>query len=443
MKALTVKINRRFFYVGYSASRFCDEAVMFLVPVLVYMHTGDITKSGLTFAIEWAPRLATLLFVGVFIDRYGARLLVLVAELLRVGSFLCIAAVLSLDGDAVFVALNVLVAFTGVVAEIGYVANEVLIIDVFRNTFTVAQRWSQAVDQTLRIAVPACAVILLDQLALPMILCGFAGLVCINIAVIVAIAARRPTAESQGDVLKELASGWVLIATDRRLLAISTIAFLLNFIAGLVLATMNYFVVGVLGGASSAVATVAVAAALGSVIILYLTQRRELGKLDFVCWSAFLLGCFAVMREAWSIELFGAFYVGFSVAVSMLSLVIRSTRAHLVPPRELGKIVGTMIFMNSCSLPLAGIVVYRFADVSLGRIWWGASGALLAALCGFVIAGRRRSPTGKGAAKKWGHLLQMRVWQSFGEHRARSHGPGGQHDEQGPAGVRPSGSHLP
>ena len=38
-----------------------DQVVLFAVPTLVYERTGSIGATGLAFAIEWIPRLASLL----------------------------------------------------------------------------------------------------------------------------------------------------------------------------------------------------------------------------------------------------------------------------------------------------------------------------------------------------------------------------------------------
>jgi hypothetical protein len=379
-------MRRSRFFVGYTASRFCDDALVFLIPLLVYKVTGDVAKSGLTLAIEWVPRLAVLPFVGTLVDQRGARTMVLMAEILRILSCIGVAITLAFVPGTAFYVLSLLAVFIGIVAEIGYVSNEVLLVDVFVGGFRVAQKWSQAVDQALRITCPPVAAFLLVTVPLPIILLGFATLVSVNLLIILTQTRASPMTGNKEPVLCALLRGWRVIWVDSRLLAICGVAFLLNLSSGIVLSTMNHFVVGIFRSNESGMAALATSAGIASIIALKLLREREQGTQDFIVWSLVLVSCFFLMSHARILLQFAALYVIFSVAAAMLSLFIRSTRAQLAPDGDLGKLVGTMIFLNSSSLPLAGYFVYSYAGVALGTVWTAAAVALLMAIIAYLVA---------------------------------------------------------
>ncbi|MER2472821.1 MFS transporter [Photorhabdus laumondii] len=65
-----------------------DGLMVFLTPVVVYMLTGSIEYSGLSYAIWWLPRLLLIPLIGRFIDNIGVRPLSIISDCVKIAGCL-------------------------------------------------------------------------------------------------------------------------------------------------------------------------------------------------------------------------------------------------------------------------------------------------------------------------------------------------------------------
>jgi len=73
----------RLFFVGVSTSLLGDQFALIATPWLVLQLTGDPLALGLVLALEGAPRALFMLFGGAVTDRFSPRLVILVADIVR------------------------------------------------------------------------------------------------------------------------------------------------------------------------------------------------------------------------------------------------------------------------------------------------------------------------------------------------------------------------
>ncbi|WP_231986139.1 MFS transporter [Pseudomonas asplenii] len=60
-----------------------DALMTFMVPVVVYLLTGSIEYSGLSYAVWWLPRLLLIPMIGQCIDNVGIRPLSIISDIIK------------------------------------------------------------------------------------------------------------------------------------------------------------------------------------------------------------------------------------------------------------------------------------------------------------------------------------------------------------------------
>ena len=65
-------------------SLLCEQIILYLVPLIIYIKTRDVTLSGIAFFIEWTPRVILLPFLGFLIDRFNLKYQLISVECIRI-----------------------------------------------------------------------------------------------------------------------------------------------------------------------------------------------------------------------------------------------------------------------------------------------------------------------------------------------------------------------
>lgn len=92
-----------------------DGLMVFLTPVVVYLLTGSLAYSGLSYAIWWLPRLILIPLIGKYIDNTGVRPLSIISDCIKTAG--CLLLIFSNFTDP----LTIAIAFgaTGSLISIG------------------------------------------------------------------------------------------------------------------------------------------------------------------------------------------------------------------------------------------------------------------------------------------------------------------------------------
>ncbi|MFT2112690.1 MFS transporter [Marinomonas sp. 2405UD68-3] len=337
------------------------------------MITEDVTWSGMAVVVQWLPRIIGLPFLGGLIDRWKLRSQYVIIDVVRAaGAFgliwieqpillMSMAGLLSLLNGYAFLILEYSVA-TQLDKE-----------QLARN-----QSWLQVVENTTRVTGPAAGGLLLAW--------GSIEGVMVACTVLFALAAVMTLISfpEQQYVSKPGSPSGVLysfrwIWASKPLMRLTGLTMGTNFIEGAVYALLPGLiltqygqgpdVVGYLNGGSALCVIVFMTA-----ISRWITQWNLIlvGNLSLV--SSLLLVVWMGLSS--SFVGFCLLYTGFIIMRSLFVLYLRTERVRYIPAENLGQVLGAMIAIILCTVPISGGLVAVFAN------WLSMNQVLLLSVAG-------------------------------------------------------------
>jgi MFS family permease len=155
-----VRVNHQAFFCSLFVARLADQVLLFLVPLVVFQTTHQVSWSGLAFFIETLPRYLVFPFFGALCDRISPLRLMRVSQTVR--ALACFGGVLAY---ALFGGIGWLIALSavcGVLTSQGLVAREVMLPQIFSTQqFQRVLAYSQLADQLGFVLGPMLAALLL------------------------------------------------------------------------------------------------------------------------------------------------------------------------------------------------------------------------------------------------------------------------------------------
>lgn len=203
--------------VSFALSEFANVVLLLVIPWMVYETTGRATETGLIVFIAATANVISPLVSGAWIDRIGARKMVILADAVSLVSVLLIPIMLAWVGMNFW--LLVLLVLVGVVLDMpGAIARSALLPDVAAHAGIELER-AHSMVETLRggaklLAAPlAGAMLVLFGHANALYACAGAFLVSIGLMGLVPSSAKVPLEEilPKGDFFAESARGlnWI------------------------------------------------------------------------------------------------------------------------------------------------------------------------------------------------------------------------------------------
>ncbi|MEU3553347.1 MFS transporter [Streptomyces fragilis] len=334
------------------------------IPLLVLATTGSAALTGLSFALEWIPRLAAFPVAGSLVDRYGTARIFRVACLTR--TTVVVAAVVILTcvehhTQAATMAVMLLAAVTGVLAEVSYVAVETSGNVASRGPGRRAHQIQSVllgIDQVATLAGPALAGLLLEHAgpqAMLTILAGFSLL-----AAVLGPRHRTQGEKRTGTRRHGLRAGW---ATLRSLPVLAWLVgglVVSNTAVGLLQAAVPVLVVTELGRSSADAGAIWSVAAATSLLAVT-ACRRAIDR-----WGLWPTGAASAALAATATLAVAQAdtYQGYLTLIAVLmagegglTVVLRTLRAHLIPSDTFASTLAVTILLLLIPFPLAGLVV--------------------------------------------------------------------------------------
>lgn len=155
-----MRVNHQAFFYSLFVARLADQILLFLVPLVVFQTTHQVSWSGLAFFIETLPRYLVFPFFGALCDRISPLRLMRVSQTIR--ALVCFGGVLAyalFGGIGWLIALS---ALCGVLTSQGLVAREVMLPRIFSTQqFQRVLAYSQLADQLGFVLGPMLAALLL------------------------------------------------------------------------------------------------------------------------------------------------------------------------------------------------------------------------------------------------------------------------------------------
>jgi MFS family permease len=335
-----------------------DSLIRFALPVYVFTRTGSAAYSGLAYALEWAPRVVLLPFLGALADRLPLRRQLLWLEGIR----LCLMVVLACSVPLPAVIL------IGSVFSVMNSYSYVLLEGCMSVLFGAArggkvQARIQATDSVALIAGPGLAGILLagygflaatavGSLCLVASVCG---ILIFRIPLRAGSGVKRPLVSTAD--LREVAA---LLKTVPVLLRLMTFTAIINLVEGTIMALIPAVMLSSFGQTALAVGFLNAAAngfaALALIGLSFVLKHTRLRTLAI--WSGAGMVAFALaLGVTGSVVVFCAGFVLFMVAQSVFVVHARTERLRHTPIEHIGKIVSVMNSFVLIPLPLSGLLV--------------------------------------------------------------------------------------
>ncbi|WP_281663325.1 MFS transporter [Paraburkholderia fungorum] len=362
-----MRVNPQAFFCSLFVARLADQVLLFLVPLVVFQTTHQVSWSGLAFFIETLPRYLVFPFFGALCDRISPLRLMRISQTVR--AFVCFGGVLAyvlFGGIGWLIALS---ALCGVLTSQGLVAREVMLPQIFSTQqFQRVLAYSQLADQLGFVLGPMLAALLLGLWRWEWVV-GATGVLFL-LADAALLQWARSSGFRAGDPPPAKPGHWTMplrIALRHVLLLpglkrVVLLAAAENLVIGVTLATSAAMVTGIHAQSSRYYAGLQTAGAVATVLILLTIARnawpaRTLGLLAFVsiCAGGVIAGASAA---PWGYAVGFLLIVGFD---KMFNVYIRSARQKIIPPEDYGKTTGVVILLNNMTQPLAGLLVGIFS----------------------------------------------------------------------------------
>ena len=370
-----MRVNHQAFFCSLFIARLADQILLFLVPLVVFQTTRQVSWSGLAFFIETLPRYLVFPFFGALCDRFPPLRLMRLSQAVRaLACFGGIAAYASFGGIGWLIALS---AACGVLTSQGLVAREVMLPQIF-STQQIQKMlaYSQLADQLGFVLGPMLAALLLGVWRWEWVVAATGVLFLFADAALFVwqrLSGFRAPVDASADVpnpSRPPAAHWTQplrialnhVWTLPGLKKVIMLAAAENLVIGVTLATSAAMVTGLHAQSNRYYAGLQTAGAIATVLVLLTVARagwpaRVLGLVAFVtiCAGGVIAGASA---SPWGYALGFLLIVGFD---KMFNVYIRSARLQIIPPADYGKTIGVAILLNNLTQPLAGLLVGVFS----------------------------------------------------------------------------------
>lgn len=362
-----MRVTHQAFFGSLFVARLADQILLFLVPLVVFQTTHEVSWSGLAFFIETLPRYLVFPFFGALCDRVSPLRLMRVSQTVR--ALVCFGGML---GYALFGGIGWLIALSalcGVLTSQGLVAREVMLPRIFSTQqFQRVLAYSQLADQLGFVLGPMFAALLLGLWRWEWVVAATGLLFLLADAAL--LVWQRTSGFTAGDMPRGATGHWslplriafrhVLVLPGLRQVVLLAAAE--NLVIGVTLATSAAMVTGIHAQSDRYYAALQTAGAVATVLILLTIARtaweaQTLGRVAFIsiCAGGLIAGA---SSAPWGYALGFLLIVGFD---KMFNVYIRSARQKIIPPEDYGKTTGVVILLNNMTQPLAGLLVGVFA----------------------------------------------------------------------------------
>ncbi|MFM0552806.1 MFS transporter [Paraburkholderia sediminicola] len=362
-----MRVNHQAFFCSLFVARLADQVLLFLVPLVVFQTTHQVSWSGLAFFIETLPRYLVFPFFGALCDRISPLRLMRVSQTVR--ALACFGGILAY---ALFGGIGWLIALSavcGVLTSQGLVAREVMLPQIFSTQqFQRVLAYSQLADQLGFVLGPMLAALLLGLWPWEWVVGATGVLFLLADAALLlwqrasGFRAAEPPALAPGHWTLPLRIALRHVLVLPGLKKVVLLAAAENLVIGVTLATSAAMVTGLHAQSNHYYAGLQTAGAAATVLILLTIARaawpaRALGLVAFVsiCAGGVIAGASAA---PWGYALGFLLIVGFD---KMFNVYIRSARQQIIPPQDYGKTTGVVILLNNMTQPLAGLLVSVFS----------------------------------------------------------------------------------
>ena len=361
-----LKINKDSFSVPFLTIRcftvFCEQAILFFIPIYIYSLTNRTSFSGISFVIEWLPTLMLIPYAGILLDKFPTKVSYFLIDFLR-------AIIISLLSIFIIFKFNwILLAFCSsilaILSALSFVCQEkVLATKYIGSKFVSFQMILQIFEQLGTIFGPLVGVFFIKKSEIFYFLFGCSAFFLITSIIIPLLLKFSHFHEPQlkinnlkPNVIKQLYSSISYIVKNKPLLFVIFITLCVNFTYGYVNVITPFRVITELGKSNSDILILTSYAAIASIVILIISfifvnmNKMYLGIASFI---SIMIGAFIICTST----SYHFYIIGYCMIFSLLpmfSVFIRYFRNLFTDKELFSQVVSAIVVINRLSFPIVG-----------------------------------------------------------------------------------------
>lgn len=364
------KIGIFFFLFCRLLSSIAEQLNVYAIPLIIFEFTKQASKSGEAYLIEWLPSVLLLPFIGILVDIFKERYVYIIGDIIRCLTCLVGLIVITINPSYTYVTLALAASILAILNSQNFVALETTIGRNFEDDeVPFMQTCIQGIESTSEVISPILAgvlVVLIPKSSFLLITSAMFFVTGFGIIGLPKNNKKNPVDIKQKgsfiSIIKDVKKGFYIIFNNFPLVLLVGLTFLTNFIFGTITALNPAILIGNLNITSEKYALVSLFGGITQVIVLILLSCT-IRKLNLKYIG--ILSCIFIGSSGYVLGLTRSFYIyilGYSLIVSGISIFnvfLRSERIKLIPKESFGKVMGSIVFFNRLSLPLAGLVVAK------------------------------------------------------------------------------------
>jgi MFS family permease len=359
-----------FFLITRCLTVFCEQSILFFIPIYIYSITNKTSASGISFIIEWLPSLMVIPYAGILLDKNKIKVSYFFIDFSRgfIVLLLFLAIFLKLSWPFISICSSIL----AIMSALSFVCQEKVLSKKFSgNKFIKYQMFLQIFEQIGIVFGPLVGSFFIRKNEISFFLIGCALFFIINsifIPFILKVSEFKDeisATKNKQKIINQLFFSISYIFKNKPLLFVVLITLCVNFTYGYVTVITPFRIITELSKTKSDVMVLASYAAFSSVFIILLSfilvkiNKIFLGIFSFTLIS---LGAFLVCIS----KNYNTYIIGYCMIFSVLpifSVFIRYFRNYFTDKTIFSQIVSAIVVLNRISFPIVGACVASISGV--------------------------------------------------------------------------------
>lgn len=338
-----------------------SQILFFVVPLLIFKLTQSAFYTGMAFSFEWTARIISFPLSGLLADRFGARKVYVISDMLIAFLILISIIITSIYHQLIIPFLVILSVLAGFLAEQGYVSAESLapkLVD--QSYYAKSQSILELLEQFALLFGPTIAGVFIFYFHASSLLIISLALYVLSALAMCGVQVTDRFISKHSSIKSDFLTGFSIILKNDYLKNIIVLSILMNFTFGLMTGSAPIMVLGIYDMGDKYYALLNLSAGIAGVMVTYLLNVLiKKHSIVSIGVGAYILACILCILIGYShsyssyLFLFALFY-----AVSgAFSVFFRSERARVIPHSVLGRTIGAIIFITFVLFPLAGLMI--------------------------------------------------------------------------------------
>ncbi|MDQ0253550.1 MFS family permease [Evansella vedderi] len=383
---------------GSSISNLTFYIFTLALPIIIYDLTQSTLAMGTMRGIEFLPNLLLAIFVGVLVDRFNRKYVLLSAASIQALSILGIIIFLMSSN----IQLWHLYLFGFILYTAGYTFGNayhtVLPLMVDKNQLTSANSIISFIRTTVSLVGPAFAGIILVAMnyvyGLSITLIGLLFLLLFTSFLRLPLEEKSDVTKTNNSIFKDIKEGWNSLIENRELWNLTIMVLLSNIASAATLAVLIFFALDVMNVMETQMGLIlsssAVGGLLAAIIAKKITRWINRGSLFLLALGLESIGYVILFLSMdWYWLAIGMFFNGFTGG--LINIHYFTLRQETTPNHLLGRVAGTSSTIMKLAVPFAFIGVGALGEViPVHFIFLGS-----AIITGMIILYLRKTPVVK------------------------------------------------